>query len=227
MRLTPFYVVISFFAVAVMIPRAWCLLRSTLSKVDATLSRCGLVCIALVTDFFHDHVEITHDVWHSVSVYSDLATDLHNLDSQSATPKQKRICLPKIDDELVNHIAQQVSDMHREYDRDPVAYQQKMFADFPSAQRPEQALTAAQEYTGTVSHNFASAPVYQTPQTRSFMPSLSDLSYVFARPSEDNQPDECVEWLNEMVAAQTQLSSLCESVEGLVNTIEQSLPYRI
>ena len=228
MQLTPFYVVVSFFAVAVMIPRVWCLLRSILSKVDATLSRCGLFCIELATDFFHEHVEIAHDVWHSFSICSDLVTDLQKLGSQSAIPKQKRVCFPEIDDELVDRIAQQVSDMHREYDRDPVAYQQKMFAELPATQCPEQDLTPAQGHTVSDPDEFASVSVCSMPQAQSSTLMSPDLSCIFtSHTSEEDQPDESSEVLSEMIAAQTQLSALFESVESLVSTVEQSLPYTV
>ena len=116
MQLIPFYVVISVFAVAITIPCAWRLLQLTLSKANTRLLRCEeklyQSTMALVTDFSHEHVEITHDVWQSVSVCSNLVTDLHNLGNQSATPKQKRVCFPKIDDDLADRIAQPISDMH-------------------------------------------------------------------------------------------------------------------
>ena len=238
MGLTPFYAVTLSFAITIALTQAWRLVQAVLLEATSTSSRCSSalgkaaqslrqLLLAQVTNFFHEHVKLVHNASHSASMCSDLLTDLHNLGSSSVRLQKKRVCLPNIDDELVGRIAQQIHRLHRHFDSNPVTYQQKLLEELKSLQRQEQDFNSTPDYAGASSHRLASASDYPTQRPRS--PSLRSpgLHQVFSRPSQDDQPDDFTELDGELVAAGTQLASLLESVEGLVNTIEQSIPYRI
>ena len=238
MGLTPFYAVTLSFAITIILTHAWRLVQAILLEATSTSSRCSStpgkaaqslrqLLLATVTNSFHQHVKVVHSVSHSVSMCSDLLTNIHNPGSQPVRLQQKRVCLPNIDDELVDHIAQQIHRLHCQFDSNPVVYQQKLLAELSSLKCQEQDFNSAPDYAGASSHGLASASGYPTRRPRN--PSLTSpgLHHVSSRPSRDDQPDDFTELDGDLDAAETQLALLVESVEGLVTTIEQSIPYRI